>query len=38
MINPVQAETILRKWVTLIPKWKTMDRHRRGIGLRRNIS
>jgi hypothetical protein len=37
MISPVQAETILRKWVTMIPKYKTMDRHRRVIGIRRKI-
>ena len=29
MVNPVQAETILRNWMTLLPKFKTKNRHRR---------
>lgn len=30
MVSPVEAETILNNWMTLIPKFKTKNRHRRG--------
>ena len=35
MINPVQAESILRRWVTTLPQYKNMNRHHRGQGLSR---
>ena len=33
MVNSVEAESILRRWVTTIPQWKSMNRHYRGVGL-----
>lgn len=31
MVNPVQAETILKNWMTVLPKFKSKNRHRRGV-------
>lgn len=35
MINPVEAESILRKWVSTIGQYKRLNRNHRGIGLGR---
>ncbi len=35
MVNPVVLQSIVKRWVTTIPKWKTMNRNHRGAGLSR---
>ena len=37
MVNPVQAEAILSKWMTMLPKFKTKNRHRGGGFNRRSV-
>lgn len=37
MVNPVQAEAILKKWMTTIPQFKSKNRHRGGRFNRRSV-